>query len=115
MDINLPGIYVHRIVPATVEKQIEVITTSPSPTAPGTPEAPSAASQLTGDKLVARLKREKIAKRCAKELKDGYYANLGVGESSQLCFHRNVLIWSTRNPHTLRQLPQARDSGLAPE
>lgn len=81
MDINLPGIYVHRIVPATVDKVIELITTSPDPSSTSSPTDASPASLLTGEKLAARLRREKIAKRCAKELKEGYYANLGVGTS----------------------------------
>lgn len=81
MDVNLPGIYVDRIVPATVEKKIEIITTSPSPSASSSPvpAASTPAPELSGEKLDARLRREKIAKRAAKELKDGFYCNLGVG------------------------------------
>ncbi|KAM0751468.1 succinyl-CoA:3-ketoacid-coenzyme A transferase-like protein [Meredithblackwellia eburnea MCA 4105] len=80
MDINLPGIYVDRIVPATVPGKIEIITTTPPPSASGSPaESESSAPALTGEKLAARLRREKVAKRAAKELKDGFYCNLGVG------------------------------------
>ena len=78
MDVNLPGIYVDRIVPATVEKSIELLTLTPSSTPSSTPDA-SSAPALSADKLAAKLRREKIAKRTAKELKDGYFVNLGVG------------------------------------
>jgi len=70
MDVDLPGIYVDRIVPATVDKQIEFMTLS---------EDKSAASDVPVHKDEAKLRREKIAKRASRELKDGYYCNLGVG------------------------------------
>jgi 3-oxoacid CoA-transferase len=70
MDIDLPGIYVDRIVPATVEKKIEFLTLR---------EEASADASVPVKKDAARLRREKIAKRAALELKDGYYCNLGVG------------------------------------
>jgi 3-oxoacid CoA-transferase len=70
MDIDLPGIYVDRIVPATVEKKIEFLTLR---------EEASADDSVPVKKDAARLRREKIAKRAALELKDGYYCNLGVG------------------------------------
>jgi 3-oxoacid CoA-transferase len=66
--VHLSGLYVQRIVPATVEKQIETIKLldeNESATAHPKPEA--------------LLRRERIAKRVAKELKHGYYVNLGVG------------------------------------
>ncbi|KAG7527498.1 hypothetical protein FFLO_06870 [Filobasidium floriforme] len=70
MDIDLPGIYIDRIVPATIDKSIEIVTL----------RKPKTGEDATSDpKLTARLKREKIARRAAKELKDGYYCNLGVG------------------------------------
>jgi 3-oxoacid CoA-transferase len=69
MDIDLPGIYIDRIVPATVPKQIEITVLREE----GTP------SKETSAKDPARLRRELIARRASKELKDGYYCNLGVG------------------------------------
>ncbi|WVF71038.1 hypothetical protein IAT40_005835 [Kwoniella sp. CBS 6097] len=69
MDVDLPGIYIDRIVPATAEKKIEVTTLRE--------EAPSTSEPVKKD--AARLRREKIARRAARELKDGYYCNLGVG------------------------------------
>lgn len=67
MDVSLPGIYVDRIVLATVESKIEIITTSPSQSTSSNSSTPSPDSTpaLTGEKLAARLRREKIAKRAA--------------------------------------------------
>jgi len=68
MEVDLPGIYVDRIVPATVDKQIEFMTLA---------EDKSSSSEAPKD--AAKIRREKIAKRASRELKDGYYCNLGVG------------------------------------
>ncbi|OJJ45517.1 hypothetical protein ASPZODRAFT_153164 [Penicilliopsis zonata CBS 506.65] len=67
-DVDLPGIFVDRIVPATAEKQIEIKKLRPA--ADGSAE--NSASP-------AIVQRNRIAKRAAKELKQGYYVNLGVG------------------------------------
>ncbi|KAK7518992.1 hypothetical protein IWZ03DRAFT_345733 [Phyllosticta citriasiana] len=66
--VHLPSIYVDRIVPATAEKAIEVRKTKPSE------HDSKGASQKKSD-----IRRNRIAKRAAKELKPGYLANLGVG------------------------------------
>ena len=86
MDVDLPGIYVDRVVQATVEKKIELLTVRDDPTPPSPPPTPSsssassdAGSDAVPAKSAARLRRERIARRAAKELKDGYYCNLGVG------------------------------------
>jgi 3-oxoacid CoA-transferase len=67
-NIHLPGIYVDRIVPATKEKHIEFRKTR---------------SVQDDGKVVplneAGIRRNRIAKRAAKELKHGFYVNLGVG------------------------------------
>lgn len=68
-NVHVPGIYVDRIVPATVEKQIELVKLLP--------QQGDVASQK--QKSEAQIRRERIAKRTAKELKHGYYVNLGVG------------------------------------
>jgi 3-oxoacid CoA-transferase len=87
MDIDLPGIYIDRIVPATVDKSIEIVTLrKPKNNKTGSEKKDDTASinankedAASDPKLTARLKREKIARRAAKELQDGYYCNLGVG------------------------------------
>lgn len=84
MDIDLPGIYIDRIVPATVDKSIEIVTLRKPKTGSEKKDNIQANKANKEDaasdpKLTARLKREKIARRAAKELKDGYYCNLGVG------------------------------------
>ena len=66
-SVHLQGIYVDRIVPATVEKKIE------------TRNLRQDNASVTEKKSDATLRRERIARRTAKELKHGYYVNLGVG------------------------------------
>ncbi len=75
--VHVPGIYVDRIVPATTPKQIEILTTRPSRSAANSDA--SAAADGTGKKDPARNRRERIVKRAARELKNGYYVNLGIG------------------------------------
>ena len=93
MEVDLPGIYVDRIVPATVDKQIEFMTltegksetASSSSTASHSLSSSASSSSLSSvasdvsAKDAAKVRREKIARRAAKELKDGFYCNLGVG------------------------------------
>jgi 3-oxoacid CoA-transferase len=68
-NVHLQGIYVDRIVPATVEKVIEIRKLRESDS-----------KGLSGEKKSdAQIRRERIAKRTSKELKHGYYVNLGVG------------------------------------
>jgi 3-oxoacid CoA-transferase len=69
-DVDLPGIFVDRIVPATDEKHIEIKKLRESET--GDPNG--------SVKDAAQIERERIGRRAAKELKQGYYVNLGVGE-----------------------------------
>ncbi|KXX82384.1 Succinyl-CoA:3-ketoacid coenzyme A transferase 1, mitochondrial [Madurella mycetomatis] len=68
-DVDLPGIFIDRIVPATEPSLVEILKT-----------------RSTGDgkeakvgKGDAQLRRDRIARRAAKELKPGFYVNLGVG------------------------------------
>lgn len=68
-DVDLPGIFVDRIVPATEDKNIEIKKLRPSN---GQNSASSKDSSM--------VQRNRIARRAAKELKQGYYVNLGVGE-----------------------------------
>ena len=67
-DVDLPGIFVDRIVPSTAEKNIEVLKLKEE----GEDGPPKAANE-------AQERRNRIARRASKELKAGYYVNLGVG------------------------------------
>lgn len=67
-EIHLPGIFVDRIVPATVEKKIEIKKLRSNDKKADVPAPDEAAAR-----------RIRIARRAAKELKHGYYVNLGVG------------------------------------
>lgn len=69
-DVDLPSIFVDRIVPATVEKKLEIVKTRRS-------EGEGKADGKGKSDALAR--RDRIARRSAKELKPGYYVNLGVG------------------------------------
>lgn len=71
-DVDLPGIFVDRIVPATDEKLIEIkkLRESEQGDANGSTNDP------------AQIDRERIGRRAAKELRQGHYVNLGVGEFS---------------------------------
>ncbi|RDL40115.1 Succinyl-CoA:3-ketoacid-coenzyme A transferase [Venustampulla echinocandica] len=68
-NVHLPGIYVDRIVPAEAPKLIEVRKTN------------EVKEEKGGDasKSESQIRRERIARRTAKELKHGYYVNLGIG------------------------------------
>ena len=68
-DIDLPGIFVDRIVPATAEKTIEIRKLR-QPTTTRDEQTPKNDSEA---------RRNRIARRAARELKQGYYVNLGVG------------------------------------
>lgn len=70
-DVHLQGIYIDRIVPATVAKKLELKKT----------RAPEGQKEDASSKSDAIVRRDRIARRTAKELKNGYYVNLGIGKS----------------------------------
>ncbi|KAI0797617.1 3-oxoacid CoA-transferase [Abortiporus biennis] len=73
-SIHLPGIYVDRIVKATAPKQIEFTTLASS-----SASTSEDVSNLSPEKKIALEQRQRIARRAAKEIKDGFYVNLGIG------------------------------------
>lgn len=66
-NVHIPGIYVDRIVPSTAPKLIEIR------------KLKEDAGAEKKEKPESQIRRERIARRTAKELKHGYYVNLGVG------------------------------------
>ncbi|KAK2035322.1 coenzyme A transferase [Colletotrichum zoysiae] len=69
-DVDLPGIFVDRIVPSTAGKNIEILKTRPEGGDGAGPSTPQNSAQE---------RRDRIARRAAKELQEGFYVNLGVG------------------------------------
>ncbi|KAH8163125.1 hypothetical protein CIB48_g5098 [Xylaria polymorpha] len=65
-SVDLPGIFIDRIVPATAAKKAEVVKLAEAKSGPRSSGPPDDS-------------RHRIAKRAAAELQDGYYVNLGVG------------------------------------
>jgi 3-oxoacid CoA-transferase len=72
-DIHVPGIYVQRIFQGdNYEKRIEQRTISK-------PNIIEESKNFVSEKTTVGLDKNQIAKRISKELKDGYYVNLGIG------------------------------------
>ncbi|RDB24177.1 Succinyl-CoA:3-ketoacid coenzyme A transferase 1, mitochondrial [Hypsizygus marmoreus] len=86
--IHLPGIYVDRIVPATSERQVEHLVLAPD-------ASTSAESTESSEELATHARRNYIAKRAAREVKDGFYVNLGIGMPTHVAEHlrQGVNVW----------------------
>lgn len=77
-EVHTPGVYVHRVFKSEpYEKRIEKVVNDKSDQPP-IPESEKSRSQKI---------REKIIKRCAKEVNDGMYVNLGIGIPTLLPAH----------------------------
>lgn len=75
-EVQLPSIFVNRIVKATEPKHIEVITLREEKSSS---DGAGKSAEASNEKSEARRRRELIVKRAAKEIQDGDYVNLGVG------------------------------------
>ncbi|KAJ7197139.1 3-oxoacid CoA-transferase [Mycena pura] len=86
--VHLPGIYVDRIVTATEPKTIEVVTLAPDPSKPQS-------GTLSPEKAAAQAQRHRIAKRAAREIKNGFFVNLGIGMPTLVPEHleKGVKVW----------------------
>ncbi|GAA6040660.1 hypothetical protein JCM8097_008092 [Rhodosporidiobolus ruineniae] len=70
--VHLPGIFVNRVVKSTEPKRVEFEVLREE-------KSDDKAADASLGKDEARLRRERIVKRAAKELKEGMYVNLGIG------------------------------------
>ncbi|KAF2651723.1 3-oxoacid CoA-transferase [Lophiostoma macrostomum CBS 122681] len=106
-DIDLPGIFVDRIVPSTAPKQIEIKKLRH-------PEEENSKSAPPND---AAARRTRIAKRAAKELKHGYYVNLGVGipTSAAGFVPPGTKVWLQSENGILGMGPHPTESELDPD
>ena len=88
-EVQLPGIYVDRIVQATEPKDIEILKLAPSK------EDQLGDDSGNGSKKAALDIRHRIARRAAKEINDGDYINLGIGLPTLVPEHlpANVRVW----------------------
>lgn len=78
--IHVPGIFVDRIVQATEPKEIEVLALAKNKedqVAKGVSAGTEHTQHTDGENALDW--RHRIAARAAKEIKDGFYVNLGVG------------------------------------
>ncbi len=79
-DIHVPGIYVQRIFQGKkYEKRIEQRTVSREPLALSVELSNKTQSSKPTAQSSKGIDKNQIAQRIARELKDGYYVNLGIG------------------------------------
>lgn len=70
-EVDLPGIFVDRVVPATADKKIEILKIREPETGPDETESSTKSDH--------QIRRDRIGKRASQELQEGFYVNLGVG------------------------------------
>jgi 3-oxoacid CoA-transferase len=105
-EIDLPGIFVDRIVPATAPKHIEIKKLRE-------PSEPTSAAKQSPD----AARRLRISKRAAKELKHGYYVNLGVGLPTSAANHvpEGTTVWLQSENGILGMGPHPTEEEVDPD
>jgi 3-oxoacid CoA-transferase len=105
--IDLPGIFVDRIVPSTAPKNIEIKKVRDTSSSSSSPKSASD----------AQARRTRIARRAAKELKHGYYVNLGVGIPTDAASYvpEDVKVWLQSENGILGMGPHPTESELDPD
>ena len=103
-DIHLPGIFIDRIVPATEEKKIEIIKLRDSGSE--STDVPPQSEHLQ--------RRNRIARRTSKELKQGFYVNLGVGipTLAPSFLHPDTKVWIQSENGILGMGPYPTEDGV---
>ncbi|KAM3456030.1 hypothetical protein NHJ6243_008327 [Beauveria neobassiana] len=81
-EVDLPGIFVDRVVPATAEKKIEILKIrepSASDNSDSNNNNNNNGAEDRPSQNQHQARRERIGKRASQELQEGFYVNLGVG------------------------------------
>jgi 3-oxoacid CoA-transferase len=78
-EVDLPGIFVDRVVPATAEKKIEILKIREPTSSSDDNNNNNNGAEDRPPQDAHQARRERIGKRASQELQEGFYVNLGVG------------------------------------